>query len=187
MNTQTHKHTHIWTIWLVESIGPEGQCFENYALVWKVKLREATRDKKQLDFGFLLKGGGRSNPNPKLSRNFSKNLFLAWVWTFLRQGGGEVKSKPYEELFQLKFGHFPRKGGAWPKSKPNEELLPAWYEAGKKVPQTCPKIQGQGGSAKIQSRAAFFSRGFPMSAGQGRADLQALGGFNRATPGRKGS
>ena len=40
-------------------------------------LREATRDKKQFDFGFLLKGGGRSNPNPKLSRNFSKNLFLA--------------------------------------------------------------------------------------------------------------
>ena len=39
-------------------------------------LREATRDKKQLDFGFLLKGGGRrSNPNPKLSRNFSKKLF----------------------------------------------------------------------------------------------------------------
>ena len=26
----------------------------------------------------------RSNPNPKLLRNFSKNLFLAWVRTFLR-------------------------------------------------------------------------------------------------------
>ena len=35
------------------------------------KQREATRGKKQLYFGFLLKGGG-SNPNPKLSRNFSK-------------------------------------------------------------------------------------------------------------------
>ena len=39
-------------------------------------LREATREEKQLDFGFLLKGGGGSNPNPKLLRNFSKNLRL---------------------------------------------------------------------------------------------------------------
>ena len=27
---QTHKHTHIWTFRLIESIGPEGRCFENY-------------------------------------------------------------------------------------------------------------------------------------------------------------
>ena len=40
-------------------------------------LREATRQKKQLNFGFLLKGEGRSNPNPKLSRNFSRNLISA--------------------------------------------------------------------------------------------------------------
>ena len=29
---------------------------------------------------------------------------------YLRRGGG-AKSKPFEELFQLKFGHFLRKGG----------------------------------------------------------------------------
>ena len=28
-HTHTHKHTNIWTFRLIESIGPEGQCFEN--------------------------------------------------------------------------------------------------------------------------------------------------------------
>ena len=43
------------------------------------ELREATRSEKQLNFGFLLMGGGKggSNPNPKLSRNFSTNVFSA--------------------------------------------------------------------------------------------------------------
>ena len=27
--THTHTHTDIWTNWLIESIGPEGRCFEN--------------------------------------------------------------------------------------------------------------------------------------------------------------
>ena len=29
MNTPTDTHTHIWTNRLIESIGPEGRCFEN--------------------------------------------------------------------------------------------------------------------------------------------------------------
>ena len=29
VNTQTHKHTNIWTFQHIESIGPEGRCFEN--------------------------------------------------------------------------------------------------------------------------------------------------------------
>ena len=41
------------------------------------KVREAPSGKKRLNFGFLLKGGGRSNPNPKLLRNFLRNRFLA--------------------------------------------------------------------------------------------------------------
>ena len=28
-HTQTHTQTHIWTFRLIESIGPEGRCFEN--------------------------------------------------------------------------------------------------------------------------------------------------------------
>ena len=28
---QTNTHTNIWTFRLIESIGPEGQCFENWA------------------------------------------------------------------------------------------------------------------------------------------------------------
>ena len=56
-------------------------------IIKMVKLREATRDKKQLDFGFLLKGGGRSNPNPKLSRNFSKNLFFCLSLDIFKASG----------------------------------------------------------------------------------------------------
>ena len=29
-DTQTDTHTHIWTFRLIESIGPEGRCFENF-------------------------------------------------------------------------------------------------------------------------------------------------------------
>ena len=28
-DTQTNTQTHTWTFWLIESIGPEGRCFEN--------------------------------------------------------------------------------------------------------------------------------------------------------------
>ena len=120
-------------------------------------IKEATRDKKQFDFGVLLKG---VQPEAKAFDKLFKEPFLAWVWIFLRKGGGESNpnlKKPY----QLKFEHFSRKGGAWPKSKLFEELLPAWYEAGKKVPRTCPKIQGGGGSRRFSKNPklrCFLSR-----------------------------
>ena len=70
-------------------------------LSWVFHIRETLKGKKRsstLDFW--------SNPNPKLLRNFSKNLFSAWVWTFLRKGGEESNPKLNEEPFQIKFGHF---------------------------------------------------------------------------------
>ena len=60
-------------------------------------LNLTTREEKQLNFGFLLKGGG----------------------------GAQPKSKAIEKLFK-------------------EPV------AGKKVPQTCPKIQGRGGVKAVQ-------------------------------------
>ena len=62
-----------------------------------------------LDFWIYAEGGG-GRQNPKLSRTFSQNLFFNLSLEILKERGGEVKSKPYEEPFQLKFGHFPRKG-----------------------------------------------------------------------------
>ena len=34
IHRQTHTHTHIWTNRLIESMGPEGQCFEKNIQVW---------------------------------------------------------------------------------------------------------------------------------------------------------
>ena len=31
---QTHRQTDIWTFGLLESIGPEAQCFENAVCIW---------------------------------------------------------------------------------------------------------------------------------------------------------
>ena len=73
-------------------------------------LREAAREKKQLNFGFLLKGGG-AQPESKAFEEVFKEPFFSLSLEIFKTRGGEVKSKPYEELFQLKFGHFPRKGG----------------------------------------------------------------------------
>ena len=50
---QTHKHTNIWTFRLIESIGPEGRCFEN-----------GGEAKKQT---FFLRGDFRPLPNKILN------------------------------------------------------------------------------------------------------------------------
>ena len=50
-------------------------------------LREATRDKKQLDFGFLLKGGG-VKPEAKAFEELLKEPFSAIFWTFSKERGG---------------------------------------------------------------------------------------------------
>ena len=54
---QTHTHTNIWTFRLIESIGPEGRCFE-----------------KLLPFRHCPKGG--SSPNPKVLGQFLLVLLL---------------------------------------------------------------------------------------------------------------
>ena len=51
--------------------------YKNYRQCKHFRLREGPKGEKQIYFGFLLKGGGGSNPNPKLSRNFWKNPFSA--------------------------------------------------------------------------------------------------------------
>ena len=58
-------------------------------------------------------------------RNFVINLFFSLSLDIFRERRGEVKSKPFEELYQLKFVHFLRKwgGGGKAKSKPFEELF----------------------------------------------------------------
>ena len=109
-------------------------------------------------------------PNPKLSRDSLKNLFSAWVWKFLRKGGaGSQIQTLWGTFYSLCLDIFLRKGGrGWLKSKLFEELLPAWNEAGKKSSLIMSKDTrgwggGQGGSAKVQSRAAVSPRVFPNS------------------------
>ena len=68
---------------------------------------------------FAERGGRVSNPNPKLLKELFKEPFFSLSLDIFRERAGEVKSKPYEEPFQLKFGYFSRKGGGGPDQIPN--------------------------------------------------------------------
>ena len=62
------------------------------------RVREATRDKKQLDFGFLLKGGGGVKPESKVSEELLKEPFFSLSLDIFKERGGGATSKPYEEF-----------------------------------------------------------------------------------------
>ena len=83
-NTQTDKHTHRRTFRLIESIGPQGRCFENQilGLVEIVAVPSASRVGRG-GWG-LLEGGGALHP------------MVCGVW----EGGGSVLGGDREKLIQ---------------------------------------------------------------------------------------
>ena len=61
----------------------------------RILLREAPMRKKQLNFGFLLKGGGIQS----IQGTFLGAFFQLELGHFQGKGGGRDQSKPLEELF----------------------------------------------------------------------------------------
>ena len=111
-------------------------------------------------------GKGGSNPNAKLLRNSWKNLFSAWVWTFLRKGGGSHIQTLWGICFSLSWDIFQEKGELDPipnflrnfcllEMRPEKKFL--------KHIRTYKGERGPDGLAKIQIRGAFFLVGASLS------------------------
>ena len=63
------------------------------------ELREATRNKKQLDFGFLLKGGGVQTESKVFEELFKEPFFSLSLEIFFKKGAGESNPNLMRNLF----------------------------------------------------------------------------------------
>ena len=80
-NRKTDRQTNIWTFRLIESIGPEGRCFENWVIICHIVKIKFGRSKcvfavycvnQCQNCGWILKGLRINSPRPVLPEiNFS--------------------------------------------------------------------------------------------------------------------